>query len=263
MHGHRSRHLIVGVILTILFTGSLSVQAGAFRDEDSSQGFLSTGTASNRPTRPYAGGLPYLSFGIEYQDQTRAIVPSGNQGPLPDLSIQRLTGLIGLDLVPWLTVEVGAGMTDLALKGEDDSRDKDWEWRVGGRARLLDYRIPADDPFYFGIEGEAFYRASQSDNWDSELEWNEFYSALLFSLSNHPLIHFGDDVRVVSLYGGPALSLIDGTWSDDSGSVDFHEDQNMGAVLGVSFMPDEFMTINLEAQFFDDVSFGAGLSVHF
>jgi hypothetical protein len=263
MHGHRSRHLTIGVILAFIFTGSLIIQAGPYRDEDNSQGFLSTGSASNRPARAYAGGLPFLSLGIEYQDQSRAIVPSGAQGTMPDISIQRLTGLIGLDLVPWVTLEVGAGMTDVDLEGDDTSRDKDWEWRVGGRARLLDYRIPADDPFYFGIEGEAFYRASQSENWNSDLEWNEFYSALLFSLSNHPLIHFGDDVRVVSLYGGPALSLIDGTWSDDVGSVDFHEDQNMGAVVGVSFMPDEFMTVKLEAQFFDDVSVGAGLSIHF
>jgi hypothetical protein len=258
-----SNHLVIGIFLSALFMGSAQLQASAFRDEEHSQSVLSLGTSSNRPARIYQGGEPFLSFGLEFQDQTRAIVPSGAQGSMPEMSVQRLTGLIGLDLVPWLTLEAGAGMTDVDLEGDDSSRDKDWEWRVGGRARLIDYRLATDEPYYFGVEAESFYRASQSENWYSDLEWNEFYSALLFSLSNHPLIHFGDDVRTISLYGGPAMSMIDGTWSDEFGSVDFHEDQNMGAVVGLSFMPDEFMTIKIEAQVFDEVSLGAGLSVHF
>jgi hypothetical protein len=263
MNGRLLPSFTVGAILATILAGSTHSQAAAFREDDHSQSFLSVGTASNRPSRLYQGGQRFLSFGLEFQDQTRAIVPSGAQGTLPEMSVQRLTGLIGFDVLPWVTLEAGAGMTDVDLDGEDSDRDQDWEWRVGGRVRLLDYRLPADDPYFFGIEAESFYRASQSENWDSELEWNEWYSALLFSLSSHPLIHFGDDVRVVSLYGGPALSLIDGEWSDAFGSSDFHEDQNMGAVLGLSFMPDEFMTIKLEAQFFDELSLGAGLSVHF
>lgn len=262
MYARLVRHIALGFIGTVILSAP-AVMAAAYTDEDHAQSALVLGTASNRPTRLYAGGQRLLSFSLEYQDQTRTIIPSGAQGEMPEIGVQRLTGLMAVDVMPWLTLEGGAGMTDVDLEDDDADRERDWEWRVGGRLRLIDYRLTTEQPYYFGIEGESFYRTSQSENWYSKLEWNELYAALLFSLSTHPLIHFGDDVRIVTLYGGPAMSLIDGEWTDDWGTIKFHEDQNMGATVGLSFMPDEFMTIKLEAQYFDELSVGAGVAVHF
>ncbi len=260
----RSVHFgVATLVLIALLIAASSVQAAPFREDDHAQSFVSLGSASNRPTRLYLDGKRFLSFTVEVQDQTRGIVPSGVQGEMPEFNARRITGLIGIDLLPWLTLEGGAGMTDVELEGESADRDRDVEWRVGARLRLFDYRLPSEEPYYFRLESETFYRASESENWYSDFEWNELYSALLFGLSTHPLIHFGDDVRVVTLYGGPAVSLIDGEWSDDLGSSDFHEDQNLGGVLGLSFMPDEFMTLRIEGQFFDESSVSAALAIHF
>jgi hypothetical protein len=68
---------------------------------------------------------------------------------MPEFNVRRLTGLLGIDLLSWLTVEAGAGMTEVELDGESEDRDRDVEWRVGARLRLFDYRLPSEEPIFF------------------------------------------------------------------------------------------------------------------
>jgi hypothetical protein len=245
--------LSMAVTFFALAASALAVDGGS----SARQGSLFNGESGKRLEAEYEGGPRLFSIGAYSQYQKRGIVHDDDF--VTDWSVRHLMTYLGLDLLPWLTVQGGIGQSSLSLEGE--SRDADIEWMAGAQIRILDYMlldpIVGDDTYWFALDSTLQYNASRSEGFGGDVTWGEMFGDLTMSLTSRPE-RFGFMDRI-SLYFGPALSMIRGT--DDRG--DFSEDKSVGFVAGLQFMPSDNLTFKVELQHFDELSIGGGIGFHF
>jgi hypothetical protein len=239
----------------VLASFALAMEGGA----SARQGSLFNGDSEKRVDAVYDGGPHIFSIGAYAQYQKRAVIYGDGDIPT-DWSVNHLMTYLGLDLGSWLTIQGGVGQSTLTVAG-DESRDADLEWMGGAQARLLDYMllepIIGDDTYWFGLDLNLKYTGSRSEGFGDETLWNETFGSLTMSLTSRPE-RYGFMDRI-SLYFGPAVSVIRGTQGDEAIS----EDKPMGFVGGLMFAPSDNFTFNLEMQSFGDMSFGGGVGLHF
>lgn len=236
---------------------ALAVEPGA----SARQGALFNGDSGDRVDAVYEGGPRALSVSIVSLYQKRD-VKYGDSSFATEWRIRHLYSAVGYDVLPWLTVEAGIGQSDLSSNG--DTRDSDLEWMGGAEFRLMDYMLieppVGDDTYWFGIDGHVQYTGSQSEGLQGDLDWAEWFGSLTASLTTRPE-RYGFMDRI-SLFFGPAYSVIRGKQSGGFGG-DIEEDQAIGYVGGLVFVPSDNFTIKLGAQQFDAMSFGGSVGFHF
>ena len=221
------------------------------------QGALFSGESGERNEAVYDGGPHILSVGVTSEYQKRGI--TDDRDNLKVYNIQHLMAYLGCDVTSWLTVEGGIGQSKVG--NLDDNRSADTEWMGGLRLRLLDYMLieaPAgEDTYWFGLDSHIQYTGSKSDGRQGDIKWGEAFGSLTMSFTTRPE-RYGFMDRI-SLFVGPAVSLIRGTKDGD----DIEEDQAIGFVGGLQFVPSDNFTIKVEAQQFDKTSAGVSASFHF
>ena len=255
MKTHSSFATVIAVFAMAL--PALAVDSGA----SARQGSLFNGDSGDRVEAVYEGGPRPLSISISSQYQKRGVV-YGDSDFTTEWSVRHLYSSIGYDIRPWLTVEGGIGQSDLSSDG--DTRDSDLEWMGGLQFRLMDYMLVeppiGDDTYWFGLDGHVQYTGSQSEGGQGDIDWAEWFGSLTASLTTRPE-RYGFMDRI-TLYFGPAYSMIRGKESGGFGR-DIEEDQAIGFIGGLVFVPSDNISIKLEAQQFDETSIGASIGFHF
>jgi hypothetical protein len=246
-------------LLGFLLACSLGMSAAAMSGGSSaSQGGLWHGQSLTKPEYVYEGGPRWLSFGILWADEKRGIAPE-NSDFTSDWEIRHIMGYAGADVLPWLTLQAGAGESDLSIDG--DSRDGDLEWMVGAQCRLIDYLaldpIVGEEPYWLGVEASVQYLDSSSEGPMGDVEWNELFGAVTISLTSRPE-RYGFLNRL-GIYVGPAFSTV----SAEQNGQEFEEDQAYGYVAGLTLNPSDNVSLKIELQDFDSTSFGVALGFHF
>jgi hypothetical protein len=246
--------LSTAVTVFALAASALAVDGGS----SARQGSLFDGESGKRLEALYEGGPRLFSLGVYFQNQERG-VSRDDSDFVTDWTVRHLMTYVGLDLRPWLTVQGGIGQSSLDVNGSE--RDSDMEWMGGAQIRLLDYMliepIIGDDTYWFGLDSNFQYTGSRSDAPEGDITWAEMFGSLTMSLTSRPE-RYGFMDRI-SLYFGPAFSMIRGRDDND----DFSEDKSLGFVGGLQFMPSDNLTFKLELQHFDETSFGGGVGFHF
>lgn len=239
---------IVGVAAS-----ALAIEGG----NSARQGALFNGESGDRVEALYAGGPHIFSVGAYGQYQERSVQDDNDL--TQKLSIRHLMTYLGCDVLPWLTLQAGIGQSDLSGLGDD--RDEDIEWMGGAQLRLMDYMLIeppiGEDTYWFGLDSNLRYTGSESDGFQGDVKWGEFFGSVTLSLTTRPE-RYGFVDRI-SIFFGPAVSFIRGTVDDE----DISEDQSIGFVGGLQIVPSDNLTFRVEAEQFDDTSFGGSVAFHF
>jgi opacity protein-like surface antigen len=209
--------------------------------------------------------LKRLSIGVNYEQIVRP-VSMENVDNKPTLKARHTSGYLGIDLTRWFTLFGTAGAIEAKEKEESDYENFDVAWGAGAYLNLWQYNV--QDPNFlagrlsFRLLGE-FSQNRSSDK--TEWKWNEIYSAFLVGYEIFTTSPAATQKYPYSLllYGGPALSFLDGHYKKNGVKNDFDEEQSIGIVGGV----DLFISHNLSAggyiQYYDDATFGASVRYHF
>jgi hypothetical protein len=241
------------VTLVALAVPALALDGG----NSARQGSLFNGESGDRVEALYEGGPHIFSIGAYSQYQKRGM--DDGRGSTDDWTVHHLVTYIGCDVLPWMTLEGGIGQSKLGNLGDD--RSSDVEWMGGVRLRILDYMliepIIGEDTYWFGLDSHVQFTGSESDGSKGDIKWGELFGSLTMSLTSRPE-RYGFMDRI-SIFFGPAFSLIEGT----KDGKDISEDQAVGFVGGLQFVPSDNITIKVEAQQFDQTSLGVSLGFHF
>ncbi len=253
----------------ILFLALLAGQAGAIKpgesapDPKNAQGYAIYGSSPARPDNPkYEGGPKLWTFGLEVDHQRRSVVYEDAEETVKDWTVVHLLMFLDYDLLPWLSLHGQWGASELDEESEIEY-DYHVEWGVGVRGRILDYKLPTEDPYWFRLESTVDYKDLQSDADEITIEWHEFVVAMTAGLTTKPKLDYENDVHAVGLYVGPAYSRIEGTDDQGSTKTDFEEDQNLGVVAGLDIDFSDYMFMKIEGQFFDRSSVNGCVGIRF
>jgi hypothetical protein len=242
------------VTVFALATSALAVDGGS----SARQGSLFNGESGPRLNAVYDGGPRLFSLGAYSQYQKRGMTDDSDF--VTDWSIRHLMMYAGFDLRPWLTIQGGIGQSDLSI-ADDEARDADMEWMGGAQVRLLDYMllepVIGDDTYWLGVDSQFRYTSSKSEGFGGDITWGEMFGSLTMSLTSRP--ERSGFMDRISLYFGPAVSMIRGK----DGNTDVSEDQSLGFIGGLHFVPSDNFTLTLEFQQFGAMTVGGGVGLHF
>jgi len=180
------------------------------------------------------------------------------------MEMEILAAFAGLDVTPWLTLHgtLGSRDFDANIAGAGDM-GSDLAGGLGGGLRLLSRQVQPNlaNIMWIRVDASAYYAGSKIENSDSSVDWREFYCDLTFSIVTTP--GESDEPKSLSLFVGPAVSLISGELKTAGGTSDYDEDQKIGLTAGLCVIPHDTISFKLEAQYFEDLSYGGALAYHF
>jgi hypothetical protein len=204
-----------------------------------------------------------LSIGVYGMIQKRELSFSGYG--TEDATLNHAGVSLGWDATPWLTIRAllaGGNIDTEAISAE--RVNPGLECGAGIKARLLNWRF---NPLFMNVlwmrfDLSAYYRKATADSDRNKADWQEGYGDLTLSLVTIPP-DIEQTVKSISLFAGPALSRIDGRVRVGGNRVDFNEDQRFGLTTGIVVAPRDNISMKLEAQYFEDISYEAAVSFHF
>lgn len=240
-------------LLSVL--AAVTVSSSAFAsgvDTSSYQGALFNGDSTKFYDVVHSGGPRLVSLGVDLSQQKRELDANGFK---ESLKMNRLTGLLGIDVTKWLTLYGGAGEADVS--SQNFNKSSNFEWLAGGTVRALDYMVLEPwndiDQYWVGLDLNSFYRNTKvEDNWQSE-NLSEIFASLTMNVYSRP-----EKPGIWDRLGffiGPAVSFLS--------KGDASEDQCFGFVGGLQLNPTPNVALRLEFQKFDDVGMGANIIFHF
>ena len=115
--------------------------------------------------------------------------------------------------------------------------------------------------FLVRLEGRWTWRSTADDDLWGKLSWTEAYAAVPFvyslRFSRRAKVGYRDEFHAIEVFGGPALSKIDGTWKRDAGDTDFSEDKLFGLVGGGELWLFPNLCFGGRAEYFGKTGFSA------
>jgi hypothetical protein len=187
---------------------------------------------------------------------------------LPDsiLKADIITGYVGYDVLPWLTVSVTAGGSKVAEDG-DVKTDYAATYSAGVSAYLWegDILVPAYMAGRISIKAMVDLSRSESDTDLGSVDWMNVFMALPFGyekFDRYPVSGSGIETSL-ALYAGPAVSFLSGTADTPIGGFDFDEEQQFGVLAGADVFLSPSVAIGAKVIAFDEISYGATARIHF
>ena len=237
-------------LLTALVIGSAGLASAA-----------TLGGLGMRDSLTAAEGLERLSVGVDYAQLNRPV--SLDQGGTQNLRARIISGQLGFDVLPWLTAFATAGRSEAKFDAESGYHGGQFKWSAGLKANWWHYDI-VDPDFLEGrlsFQSTAEFAQYRSGKGSEEIKWNEGYADLTL---NYEIFStkMNDTAQVpysLVLYGGPALSKVDGS----AAGADFSEDRLLGVVGGVDLFISHNLSLGGQVLFFDKSTLSASLRYHF
>ncbi len=239
----------VVVVLTVLVSGT---RAGTFPGS-TARGPLAVGSVSER-----------LSVGMEYERIKREVDLKGGGDVL--IEADSLSGYVGFDVKPWLTVFVTVGGTELK---SEPGLDTDAGLKVSGGVSA--YLWEADlltPPFMagrFSVKATAEVGRFESDTDMGKVYWSEALAALPVGYEKFDRYLTGASgvETSLALYAGPAVSYLRGKAKDALGNIDFEGKETVGLIAGADVYFSPQLSVGAKVLVFDETSYGASLRFHF
>jgi hypothetical protein len=193
-------------------------------------------------------------------------------GMTQTLEARQAYGFISYDILPWLSVNAGAGQAELKPVPTDGYEDAEDLWTVGAGLNLWEYDIK--DPSFMAcrlrVQAQLSYWDQDAEIAEQHTEWEEWRFATTVSAEffTGP---FGGDTTLhpysIVFFVGPLLSEIDfescavlsPTLPDNS----LHEDRTVGVLGGVDVKLAHNLSFGWEARAFEDVSHSFNVAFHF
>ncbi|MCX6995952.1 MAG: hypothetical protein NTV49_02440 [Kiritimatiellaeota bacterium] len=205
--------------------------------------------------------LARLSAGVDYAQMNRTM--SLDRGGMQELRARVVSGQLGFDVLPWLTVFATAGRSEAKFNTESGYHSGQFKWSAGLKANWWHYDI-ADPDFLAGrlsFQSTAEFAQYRSGQGREELKWNEGYADLTlnFEVFSTKMTDTAQYPYSLVLYGGPAVSRIDGS----AAGANFSEDRLLGVVGGVDLYISHNLSFGGQILHFDEYTLSASLRYHF
>jgi len=201
-------------------------------------------------------GLDWLSAGV-YGFQIKRDVELANVNRTIPVEIQRVTGYLGANLLPWATVYGVGGMNAVKLGSGGSYAGSEAIYGVGARFALLDHRVtePTSEIDRWRLTAGVEYLLTETRTGNQTWKWQEINAALTVSVVNDLIRNKFFAPESILLYAGPYLSILDG---------DELEGRNaFGAVAGLEIFVNDSVSLDFKMLILDSVGGGAGINVHF
>ncbi len=199
--------------------------------------------------------LSRFSAGVYYTDMKRDIRISGYPFDIR-MSIQRLTGYLGYDIASGVNAYAIVGGNAVELDDAGD-RQSGMALGVGVSVNLLHHYLREPVPYEdaFRINAGAQFLVNDVDFEPKTVRWTETSAAVTFALVNHTEGHKYYNPESISLYAGPALSILD--------SSDFSAKTKGGFIGGVQVFFTDSFALDLRVEYFDAANGSAGINLRF
>jgi len=251
---------VVVVVLTVLMS-AVVVASGA-------------GAHAPRRSATESEGLDRLAIGVAFDKESRGLVARDAAYGLDEervLEARHYYGFASLELLPWMTVESGAGATEVKPFPTAGYGDREFMWMAGARASFWQYAIEAPEiaRCMLSIDGSFSYWEHEGDDEVWPIEWNE-QRADLRLCAEFPVdslrLDRSDYPYSAIFFAGPVYSDIDADLDDGLGgaaSETMDEDRKTGIAFGVSVMIAPTLSVGYEARTFDETSHNINAAIRF
>ncbi len=183
------------------------------------------------------------------------------------LDARYLAGVVGYDVLPWLTPFVTAGKSKAQLSNMAGYGDQQWAFTVGANANV--WRTDVVEPEFMAgqlslkILLEYGRYQSSKDIW--EVKWSEWYAAPLLTYEM-----FAETEAAVQrvpyslvLAAGPAFSALNGTEKSSVTSMDFSQKESVGYLLGLDIFIAHNLSVGAQLVFFDHTTVDGSIRYRF
>lgn len=218
--------------------------------------------------------LDWLSLSVSIEDVERELIGSdiANQ----NMETRNAYLLVSGDILRWLTVNAGAGYSEISRMDEDDYFDAENLWTLGIRANLLDHEIKS--PSFMVSRLQIYATASYWDMTEADFDggsigYNEKRAALIFSAERF-VVHPGSDHSIypysLVFFIGPVYSDLEfdgsgvvpvGTSTTSVSSLD--GEKELGLIGGLDLFISHNLSLGWEARVFSEMTHKVKLAYHF
>lgn len=222
----------------------------------------------------HSENLSRLGIGAVYDEHLREVQDIGfNKGMLEARS---LYGLISLDVLPWLTLNGGAGQTEMKEPDNTGYQDGKSMWTAGAKASFWQHDLV--DPVFLScrcrLQAMGSYFSHDDTLYDKEFYWEEWRGALLVS-AEFFVRDFGRDKTVYPystvFFVGPAFSDLEveawylpGTTTAQAvAGREAEESRQYGAMLGFDLKLAHNLDVGWQGRIFDHTANNVSLTFHF
>ena len=199
-----------------------------------------------------SGGLERVSAGVFYQWMERKVESESGFGM--ELDARTYEGVLGFDVLPWLTLYACAGGSDARFKDLGAYGDDQLSWALGFNMNIWQWVGYGEAPAWrlsFKTRGE--FSGYESESRSMSIDWLDYSVAfpvgyeVLFA--RHP--ESFSDIDHLELFAGPALSFLDGRYEQGGQGVDFEEKNSLGVAVGGALFITDTLFIELAGTYFD------------
>jgi hypothetical protein len=173
-----------------------------------------------------------------------------------EMTTDRLTAYVGVDLFKWMNVYAVGGTTSAKLNDSDEG-DGGLTFGAGVSLNLLNHFIrepvPLEDAFRINLGAQVL--ANEADLGSQTVRWLETTAALTFALVNHIDGNKEFSPESIALYAGPALFLLE--------NDDFVAETEGGAIGGIMIFFTDSCALDLRVEYFDHANISAGINLRF
>lgn len=162
---------------------------------------------------------------------------------------------LGVDIVPWLTTFIGAGIADHQA-GSFDSETKN-KIEAGVLLNLIDHVIL--DPTLFEdklrVNAGASWTYTEAEWQNDNVRWQELTAFATVSIVNDTVGNKLFNPNSVAIYAGPLFNYIQ--------SDELELSEELGFMLGLEIFMTESVALDLGIRNIDTTGFEGGLHIHF
>ena len=234
-------------------------------------GFLWAGAFSgaiSRDSMVVADSLNRLSVGVDFEAIKRDILVGATEVP-DTLEARSIDGFFAVDVTPWLSPFFRAGASSVLDALTDEYGDNKFKWSAGLNLNIWHYNVVSPDLLSgrLSIESMVEYASYASENVGGEgnnVEWTELTMILPICYEIFEDLSLIADKSLqtsLNFYAGPAMSIVDGTYSANDAT--FAEAKRFGFIGGVDIFLAEKVSIGAHMLVFDQTSVTGTLRYHF
>ncbi|MBU1692468.1 MAG: porin family protein [Verrucomicrobia bacterium] len=237
------------------------VAAGFFTMMPALKAAILTGTPEALLT---SGGLDRFSAGLFYQQLRRPI--ETETGFEMELQARTYEAVLGLDIMPWLTLYGSAGGSDARFRNISDYGQDRFSWAAGFNMNIWQWTGYGDMPVWrLNFKTRADVARYETETGNLEIKWTDYSVAfpvgyeVVFARSPESIT----ELDHLEIFLGPALSYIDGRYQQGGQSYDFEEQNSFGVMGGVSLFITKTLFVGASASYFDRFLIRGGVGYSF
>lgn len=216
----------------------------------------------------HAEDLSWLSVGAgwDYVDRKLESPPAVNAV----LESRGLYGFVSADITDWLSLNAGAGESELKAQPGGGYGDEEFMWTAGGKIRFWEHAIaePSFLESLLSLQGSASYWEHNPEGEDGSYDWTEwryqFVACLEVPANNND--SGLDNLFSTVFYGGvvgSSLEIDSALYTGFDNGTEYEEEEQWGAVAGLDANVARNLSIGVEVRFFEDPSYSVTGAFHF